>query len=256
MSNVFNQVAALYDEARPGYPDQLIEGVVSLSAIPPGGSILEIGCGTGQATQPFARKGYSMLCLEPGDALARIAARNCFLYPHVEIQQITFEDWQPLRSAFDLVLSAQAFDWIPPEIGYLKAASVLKDSGSLALFWNHTPEVNMPFRQAVEEVFHTNAPQLMAYLPGKESLEDWVDQKKEQIETSGQFGNVTVKAYPWSEKYTTERYIKLLKTFSVISTLEESNRQQLLADLRDTANSFGGEVDSPHLSILFIAKKQ
>ena len=256
MSTAFNQVAALYDEARPGYPEPLIEDVVGLSAIPPGGRILEIGSGTGQATLPFARKGYTMLCLEPGDALARIASRHCLSYPLVSIQLVTFEDWPLLRSAFDLVISAQAFDWIPAEIGYPKAAATLKDSGSLALFWNRSPDVDTPFRQAVEEVFRNKAPHLMEYLPGKESLEDWINQKREQIESSGQFSEVTIKVYPWSEKYTVERYIKLLKTFSVISTLEESSRQELLAELRDTANRFGSEVDSPHLSILFIANKQ
>jgi len=30
----FNAIAKLYDEARPGYPEQLIEDVISLSAIP------------------------------------------------------------------------------------------------------------------------------------------------------------------------------------------------------------------------------
>ena len=35
LRTTFNDVARLYDEARPGYPEQLIEDVISLSAIPP-----------------------------------------------------------------------------------------------------------------------------------------------------------------------------------------------------------------------------
>jgi ubiquinone/menaquinone biosynthesis C-methylase UbiE len=53
----FDQVAPLYDEAHPTYPEELFDDVVSLSGIPPGGRILEIGCGTGQATVLFARRG-------------------------------------------------------------------------------------------------------------------------------------------------------------------------------------------------------
>jgi SAM-dependent methyltransferase len=53
----FDRVAPLYDEARPTYPEELFDDVVSLSGIPPGGRILEIGCGTGQATVLFARRG-------------------------------------------------------------------------------------------------------------------------------------------------------------------------------------------------------
>jgi ubiquinone/menaquinone biosynthesis C-methylase UbiE len=57
----FDQVAPLYDEARPTYPDELFDDVVSLSRVPPAGGILEIGCGTGQATLPLARRGFQIL---------------------------------------------------------------------------------------------------------------------------------------------------------------------------------------------------
>ncbi|WP_392475982.1 hypothetical protein [Nostoc sp. C110] len=67
LRSTFNQVALLYDQVRPGYPEALFDDVVSLSRINPGGRILEIGCGTGQATVPFARRGYRILCIELGD---------------------------------------------------------------------------------------------------------------------------------------------------------------------------------------------
>jgi methylase of polypeptide subunit release factors len=44
---VFDEEALLYDEVRPGYPEELFDDVVSLSGTPPEGRILEIGCGTG-----------------------------------------------------------------------------------------------------------------------------------------------------------------------------------------------------------------
>ena len=73
----FNKVARLYSEMRPSYPEALIEDVVSLSGIPPDGRILEVGCGPGQATVPFARRGYAMLCLDIGADLIAIAAEKC-----------------------------------------------------------------------------------------------------------------------------------------------------------------------------------
>ena len=38
-----------------------------------GAKVLEIGCGTAQATVPLARRGYHVLCVELGDNLATIA---------------------------------------------------------------------------------------------------------------------------------------------------------------------------------------
>ena len=69
----YDEVALLYDQARPGYPEALFDDVVSLSGIPPGGRILEIGCGTGQATVPLAQRGYPILCIELGENLAALA---------------------------------------------------------------------------------------------------------------------------------------------------------------------------------------
>lgn len=50
--------------------------------------------------------------------------------------------------SFDLVISATAFHWISPEIGYPKAAQVLKDSGYIAIFSNlHRLHTQVFFKQ-------------------------------------------------------------------------------------------------------------
>src|SRR5215211_2269771 len=76
LRTTFDEAASLYDQARPGYPEDLFDDIVSLSGIPAGGRILEIGCGTGQATVPFARRGYRILCIELGENMAAVARRN------------------------------------------------------------------------------------------------------------------------------------------------------------------------------------
>jgi len=46
-SRHFDEAALLYDEVRPGYPEELFDDVVPLYGIPSGGRILEIWCVTG-----------------------------------------------------------------------------------------------------------------------------------------------------------------------------------------------------------------
>ncbi|MBA3794479.1 MAG: methyltransferase domain-containing protein, partial [Rubrobacter sp.] len=76
LRSTFDGAAPLYDEVRPGYPEALFDDVASLSVIPSRGRILEIGCGTGQATVPLARRGYEILCVELGENLAAVARRR------------------------------------------------------------------------------------------------------------------------------------------------------------------------------------
>lgn len=134
LRTTFDGDALLYDEVRPGYPEALFDDVVSLSGIPSGGRILEIGCGTGQATVPLARRGYRILCVELGDNLVAVARRNLKDYPLVEIRTGDFEEWPLEAGTFDLAVSATAFHWLDPPVAYRKVANALTPGGALALF--------------------------------------------------------------------------------------------------------------------------
>jgi len=60
----FDDAAESYHRARPDYPERLFDDLVSLAGLRSGGDLLEIGCGTGKATLPLARRGLRITCLE------------------------------------------------------------------------------------------------------------------------------------------------------------------------------------------------
>ena len=66
LGRVFNEVPELYDRVRPGYPDELFADLVSIIGMDERSSVLEVGCGTGQATRSLAALGCSMTAIEPG----------------------------------------------------------------------------------------------------------------------------------------------------------------------------------------------
>ena len=72
----FDQIASVYRDARPDYPEALVNDVISYAGMRPNDSILEIGCGTGQATKSFAARGYSILAMDPGPEMVRAARRR------------------------------------------------------------------------------------------------------------------------------------------------------------------------------------
>jgi len=52
---MFDSVAERYDRARPGYPPQVFDAIAELADVRPVSRVLEIGCGTEQATPPLAK---------------------------------------------------------------------------------------------------------------------------------------------------------------------------------------------------------
>lgn len=60
LGRVFTEVPELYDRVRPGYPDELFADLVTITGLDERSSVLEVGCGSGQATRSLAALGCSV----------------------------------------------------------------------------------------------------------------------------------------------------------------------------------------------------
>jgi SAM-dependent methyltransferase len=251
-SQSFDTVADLYDRYRPEYPQELVESVIQLSGLSVGGRILEIGSGTGKATRLFASRGYAIHCIEPGRNLAALAARNLQAYPAVTFEHTRFEDWQEEPAAFDLVISAQAFHWVPRETGYAKVARALKPSGSLALFWNMSTGFNGNIQAELDEVYRQVVPELGSQ---QSASEETIQDRLDQINQSGCFGPVSLRRFPWSQTYRTSEYLGLIHTYSDHLRLPEQTRQRLFEGVAAAIDAQGGSVEREYIVILYVARK-
>lgn len=249
---LFDSVSDLYDACRPGYPEDLIETIIATTNLRPGARVLEIGSGTGKATAPFARRGFSVLCVEPGQNLTAVAAAKFAGWPHVEFVASRFEDWPERPGAFDLVMSAQAFHWIPKQVGYAKAARTLQKNGYLALFWNMYPDPQGGVFDDLEQAYRDRAPELVVELVSREELSK---QREAEIAESGCFGPVRVFQFPWSVRYDTRQYLGLLNTYSDHLNLPEATRQNLFQGIAEVIDGHGGGIDRPYVAVLYLAKK-
>lgn len=101
LRTTFNTAPTLYEEIRPGYPEELIRDVVNLSGLNDRSRILEVGCGTGKATLSFAERGYALVCLDIGTDLIAIAREKLREFPNVSFVREAFEVWEPERTFSD-----------------------------------------------------------------------------------------------------------------------------------------------------------
>jgi hypothetical protein len=168
-----------------------------------------------------------------------------------------FEEWVAEPEPFDLVISATAFHWIPPEIGYPKAAQVLKASGALAIFSNEHPPANTGFLADIQQVFQQVVPETWQEPEDRPTIQMSIAKTVATITATGLFEPVIVKTYPWSENYTTTEYLRLLNTYSPNRNLSESKRTRLFQDIANLIEGkYGGAITKPYLAVLYLARKR
>ncbi len=246
----FDAVAEIYNEVRTGYPEMLVEDILSLSRIPDKGRILEIGCGSGNATIAFARRGYTILGIELGANLAALAVQNCQNYPDVKILNLAFEDWDVEDRAFDLVIAADALHWIPPRIAYPKAARAIKDTGSAAFFWWVPVDPQTDWSREIDQLYEATTPQFVN--PDKRFTAEWlIEIVTRNFEASGCYTTITTRKYVWRETLTRDQYVKGLWTFSMHKDICDAEREKLYARIGDVIDRYGGKVEQPQSVVLF-----
>jgi SAM-dependent methyltransferase len=252
----YDAVAEAYDLGRPGYPEALINDCVRLAGLGPDSRILEIGCGSGQATRSFAVRGFRMTCLEPGASLANIAARNLSAYPGVAIREEKFEDWPLEPEAFDLVLAATSIHHVANAVRYMKSARALKPGGAIAVVGNQPGNEDPDFRKELDVIYARWWGEDSARIFAKQTLENRIAATKSQIEDSGQFGPVTISQHPWKVEYDVPRYMALLISDSGrLNHLLEA-QEGLQKDIAAAIVRRGGRVFKGYVAVLALAKRR
>lgn len=260
LRTTFGADAERYDRCRPGYPAALFDDLGAVAAVGPGCRVLEIGCGTGQATLPLARLGCAVVAVELSADLASVARRRLAGFAAARVVVSAFEDW-PLPGAgfdgagFDTVLSATAFHWIAPEVRMVKSADALRTGGTLAVVsTHHVAGGTEPFFAQVQECYERFDPGTPAGLRLAPSGEIPIDAT--EFDDSRRFGPVGFRRYEWEQAYDTQEYIDLLLTYSGHRALPPARRDGLLgciADLIDTR--FGGRITKRYMTQLATARR-
>lgn len=268
---VFDRVAGLYDAGRPGYPSDAIADLGARCALRSGSRVLEVGCGTGQATRALAGIGCAVRALELGAQLARLAAENLASFPDVEIVTTAFEDAVESPGSYDAVVSATAFHWIDPSLAFPKAATLLRPGGSLALLTNaHVAGgTQNAIAGEVQAVHRRVAPDVgTCTFPSVDDLRRWasadgdiaavwsrVERKMaEPPPVDHLFAPPVVSCYPWIADYDRDGYLTMLSTQSTYALMDPARREELLGAIGSVIDDrLGGTITKQYVCILVTA---
>lgn len=251
---VFDEVADVYHEVRPRYPTALFSSLVQVTNLHPGAELLEIGPGTGQATEDLAKRGFEILGIELGPRLAVLARRNLSRYSNVQIVTGAFEEVGLLNEAFDLVYAATSFHWIDPSFRFSKPNKVLKPYGHLAIIRTHHVwgELNDVFfeksRPIYDKFLPTDDPN--SYISSESKIKPY--EFDESLFEPNFFGT-----FPTTINYSSEEYIKLVNTFSPTRDMDPRARVLFLRAIKDLVDEqFYGVVAKEFAMTLDVARKK
>lgn len=247
-SKSFDEAADCYDRFRPSYPPELINCIEEASSLHANSRILEIGAGSGKASELFLNRGYELLCIEPGPQLAELGMQK-HKDKRVQYAVTRFEEWEEPRKDNDLVFSAQAFHWVPQPEGYKKCAEVLKPNGHLALFWNFYLCGDSEADREIAKLCQ----QYDAFtFSSKEEIDQIIIRTSAEISNSGYFETPSIHLFPWSHQEDVNTFIGFLTTSSSFLVLSEVEQNQLVTELREVFSKGDGFVSRKYICGLFI----
>ena len=251
LSLTFNQNAAAYEAYRAKYPAALYSDIIACSGITGEASLLEIGMGSGQATEPFLAMGCALTAVEQGDKLAAIAKEKFARYPNFKLWLSRFEDFDT-NERYDLIFSASAFHWIEEDFGYRRVHSLLREGGSFARFACH-PEYRIG-----QEALYENIQKLYdIYKPGPTPAIYTAEDAATRAAIAEKYGFIdcTFRMYEMTMSFTAAEYVGRLSTYSDHAVLPEEVKGEFFARVEEAINAHGGVLKLRHIIDLQLARK-
>lgn len=245
----FDTVSSRYNTFRPGYPPQFYNEAIAMTSLTRSAKILEIGCGTGQATKGFLDRGFSVHAVEPGVNLAATAVENLRQYPGFTLSVSAFEAFRS-NDPFDLIFAASSFHWIDPAIGYPHACGLLKPGGWMLTVWNSRYEdgIEEPLRSGIRNIYDR-------YFPENNHRGPEIDRRRAEFENSDLFEPIIAKEHHHTVTYDADAYIGLIGTYSDHILLDPPVFRALSDDLRNLIVAHGNRLTIPYIVRAFYGQK-
>ena len=254
LKHTFDEVARLYNEIRPRYPEELFIKLIEATGLQPGSTLLEIGPGTGQATTPLAKAGFELTAIELGVELAEVARYELQAYKNVQIITGAFEEIALPESSFELVFAATSFHWLDPAVRFVKIHKLLKNGGHLAIIHTHhtSDEKGDFFFNASQAIYHkydfTDKDKKPEFLKNK-------DLKPTELDES-LFRLKYFQSFPVVIKYSAKQFVKLLNTYSNHLIASQPVQQSFYGEMEALINDrFQGAIEKHFSMSLTIAEK-
>jgi SAM-dependent methyltransferase len=233
----FASQAEQYDRYRPRYPAGLFLTLLREADIADGDVVVEIGAGTGLATQPLVESGLRVHAVEPAVELARLAEDKS--HGSATFVLGSFEDC-PLPPRARLVAAFNAWHWVDPSIALDRAAGLLEPRGSLALVWTEVLRWGPPeFENRLGELFGAPWPKALPH----------VETSLDPVRSDPRYGDIRVFHHPFERTLDGASYVAVTQTYGGRRSAEEYDALERMIE-----EEFGNAVVKKEDAVLHITR--
>jgi len=131
--DAFGRTAREYELGRPGWPEELLDRVVSELGLSADAAVLDLGAGTGKLTRSLVPRFTRVVAVEPDGAMLEVLEEVVLGAEALagRGEAIPLED-----GSVDAVFTGEAFHWFAGPESVVEIARVLRPRGPLVILWN------------------------------------------------------------------------------------------------------------------------
>ena len=247
-SKVFDTIPEQFDKYRPRYNEELFADLISYAEIKPGKTVLELGPGTGQATEPILNTGCSYNAIELGEHLADMMRSKYGNRANFNIVNADFITHNFGNQRFDMIYSAATIQWIPEDIAFRKTFDLLKPGGVLAMLLTKADykTSNEKLYNKIQQVYSAYFKPDIEYKQGSFIYSNAVNYGYVDFEKREYYGK---------RELATEEYVALCGTHCDHIVLSEPYKSNFYDGIRCAVNETGGKVIFLDTYVMYLAKK-
>ncbi|MBP5151486.1 MAG: Type 1 glutamine amidotransferase-like domain-containing protein [Lachnospiraceae bacterium] len=246
---IFDTIPDEFDKFRPRYSKELFCFLNDRAGVGPGKRVLEIGPGTGQATDPVLETGCEYHAIELGEHLYRKMLEKYGKLPNFNIVNDDFitHDFGDMK--FDMIYSAATIQWIPEEIAFAKTFELLKPGGTLAMMLTSSEyrSDNEALYEKIQALYDKFYKPEIPYKRGKfnyTAAPDYGFSEVERFEFKGR------------RVFDSEEYVRFSGTHCDHMVIPETLRSEFFEGLRNAVLEAGDRIVFNDTYVLYLTKKR
>lgn len=214
----FEAGAAAYELARPSYPDEAVEVLVTHLGLGAGTRVCDLAAGTGKLTRRLVGIGADVVAVEPVEGM-RMQLHAAV--PGAEVVDGTAESIPLPDASVDVVTVAQAFHWFDAPAALAEIARVLRPGGGLALLWNERDDTTAWVAEMSRLIrWHERTVSRYQHV-------DWAA----IVAESGQFTSLEEQTVRWEQSMTRDVLADRVRSISYIAVMPFTERERFAAEV-------------------------